>query len=245
MDAFRLSRGGGGGTGCCESTCEPVYRINGVVGASGYHQPVSTSHYFSSPEGPLTRRKIQVELAGAPVTVFTANGIFSPDGIDKGTQVLLRHAPLATAEGPILDIGCGWGPIALTLALAHPEAEVWAVDINERARVLCAENASALQVSNLRVCAPEEVPEDTRFSTIWSNPPIRVGKPALHQLLQHWLPRLAAHGGEAHLVVQKNLGADSLLSWISQMLGEQPGSFTAERTATSKGFRILRIRRDD
>lgn len=204
---------------------------------------MNSQHYFSaSPEGPFTRRAVRVTLDGREVTVSTAGGIFSPDGVDKGTAVLLKHAPDPASQGDLLDIGCGWGPLALTLAMRSPEATVWAVDVNERSRILCAENAAALGLHNVRVLAPEEVPTEIEFNTIWSNPPIRVGKEVLHGLLEHWLPRLRP-GGEAWLVVQKNLGADSLQGWLAATLPDLMGPVTVERTASSKGFRILRVTR--
>lgn len=205
---------------------------------------MSSSHYFSeSPHGPFERRRLQVELAGRPVSVATSGGIFSPDGVDKGTAVLLKHAPAPAAEGHLLDVGCGWGPLTLTMAMLSPEATVWAVDVNERARTLCVENAASLGLDNVRVMAPEEVPSGTRFGTIWSNPPIRVGKQVLHDLLELWLPRLD-DGGEAWLVVQKNLGADSLLTWIRSMLSAVGDDFEADRPETEKGFRLLHVLRD-
>ncbi len=217
--------------------------MNPHEGKSTTIHPVSSQHYFSaSPEGPFTRRRVEVTLDGRTVAVNTAGGIFSPEGVDKGTAVLLKHAPDPAATGNLLDIGCGWGPIALVLAMRSPEATVWAVDVNERSRTLCAENAAALGLSNVRVMAPEDVPSDLHFETIWSNPPIRVGKQALHDLLDHWLPRLQP-GGEAWLVVQKNLGADSLLSWITEMLSAAAGEFHSDRAETSKGFRLLHIAR--
>ncbi|NDK33053.1 class I SAM-dependent methyltransferase [Nesterenkonia haasae] len=203
---------------------------------------MNSAHYFSSPSGPFDRRRIEVTLAGRRFTASTAGGIFSPDGVDKGTEILLREVPDPAVSGHVLDIGCGWGPIALTQAMLAPQAEVWAVDVNERARTLCAENAAELELSNVTVCAPDEVPTGHRFATIWSNPPIRIGKPALHELLQLWLPRLD-DGGEAHLVVQKNLGADSLLTWLKSMLAAVGDDFTVERLTSVKGFRILRVRR--
>lgn len=204
---------------------------------------MSSSHYFSaSPDTPFERRRLQVELEGRPVTVSTAGGIFSPEGVDKGTAVLLKHVPDPAPTGHLLDIGCGWGPIALTMAMRSPEATVWAVDVNERSRTLCAENAAALGLENVQVMAPEEVPAAVRFDTIWSNPPIRVGKKVLHELLQLWLPRLA-EDAEAWMVVQKNLGADSLLTWIRSMLASVGEDFSADRPETDKGFRLLRVQR--
>lgn len=201
---------------------------------------MSTPHYFSSsPDGPFERRPVDVVLEGREVTVSTAGGIFSPDGLDKGTAVLLKHVPDPAPSGDLLDIGCGWGPIALTMAMRSPGARVWAVDVNERSRRLCAENAAALGLENVTVAAPEDVPEDVRFSTIWSNPPIRVGKAVLHDILLTWLPRMQP-GSEAWMVVRKNLGADSLQKWLSGSLSEE---HDVDRPETDKGFRLLRVRR--
>ncbi|WP_336658592.1 class I SAM-dependent methyltransferase [Leucobacter sp. USHLN153] len=203
-----------------------------------------TQHYFSaSPEGELRPREIEVELAGAPRSVVTAGGVFSPEQLDRGTAILLREIPEASSlgsagTGPLLDIGCGWGPIALGAALQQPEREIWAVDVNERSRELTRLNAERLSTRNVRVAAPEEVPEDVRFGEIRSNPPIRVGKEALHGILRLWLPRLA-DGGIAHLVVAKHLGADSLQRWIATEFTD----LHVERAARDKGFHIIRIER--
>ena len=194
-------------------------------------------HYFSArPAGPDERRTITVELAGRAVDVQTAGGVFSPDHVDLGTRVLLREVPDPPPTGDLLDLGCGWGPLALTLGLLAPEARVWAVDVNERALDLARANASHLALANVTAALPDEVPSDVSFATIWSNPPIRVGKDALHSLLASWLPRLAP-GGEAWLVVGGNLGADPLQRWLSDELG-----VAVDRAASAKGFRLLRVR---
>jgi 16S rRNA (guanine1207-N2)-methyltransferase len=205
---------------------------------------MDSAHYFSADPGtPERRRRLSVALAGRQVTVQTANGIFSPEGLDKGTAAMLRTVPDPPPSGRFLDIGCGWGPLALTLALHSPQAEVTAVEVNDRAARLCRDNAATLGLDRITVYRPEDVPETASFDLIWSNPPIRVGKEALHGILLQWLPRLAP-GGRAYLVVQKNLGADSLLPWIRAALEERrPGEFTASRHATEKGFRILLVER--
>lgn len=202
------------------------------------------AHYFSADPGTEERRRrLAVELAGRRVEVETSPGIFSPDGVDKGTAALLSVVPDPPAQGRFLDIGCGWGPLALTLALRSPDAQVVGVEVNNRAAALCRDNAASLGLDQVSVHRPEDVPADWTFDLIWSNPPIRIGKQALHELLLLWLPRLAP-GGTAWLVVQKNLGADSLLPWIRRALEETaPGEFTAERADTVKGFRILRVHR--
>ncbi|MGO1167188.1 MAG: class I SAM-dependent methyltransferase [Janibacter sp.] len=198
-----------------------------------------TSHYFTdSPAATAEeRRQLQTRLAGRDVTVETAGRIFSPGALDRATAILLDEAPEPPSAGDLLDIGCGWGPIALTLAMRSPEATVWAVDVTERTLDLTRRNAAALGLDNIRAVRPEEVPADLPFAAIWSNPPIRIGKPAAQELLRTWLPRLAK-GADAHLVIGKNLGADSYARWITDEL-----DLPVERTATSKGFRVLRASR--
>ena len=176
-------------------------------------------------------------LGGAERELEAPRGVFSGDGLDTGTEMLLRAVPEPPTEGNLLDIGCGWGPITLDLALSSREATVWAVDVNPLALEATRRNARRLSLSNVRVCLPEEVPAEVRFDAIWSNPPIRIGKAALHELLTSWLDRLT-DDGEAYLVVQKHLGGDSLQRWLDARDG-----FFAERAASKKNFRILRTGR--
>lgn len=202
---------------------------------------MDSQHYFTaSPQGPEVRRPLSVVLAGTRRELVTSSGLFSPDGIDKGTAILLDTVP-PPEGGTLLDIGSGWGPIALTMALLSPEATVYAIDVNERSIALTAENADRLGLRTIRSSTPDDVDPSLQFDTIWSNPPIRIGKQELHALLLRWLPRLAP-GGRAWLVVQKNLGADTLLRWLQE---ELPAGFVARRAETSKSFRVLEVRRPD
>jgi 16S rRNA G1207 methylase RsmC len=163
--------------------------------------------------------------------------VFAQGRLDIGTAVLFRETE-PPGPGTFLDLGCGYGVIGLAVAVASPDARVWAVDVNERAVLLANENAAALGVADrYTAVTPDEVPPDVVFDEIWSNPPIRVGKEALHALLLTWLPRLVP-GGRAVMVVGKNLGADSLQRW----LGEQ--GYPTGRLASAKGFRVLETRRD-
>lgn len=201
---------------------------------------MSDNHYFaSSPEGPLVPREIAVTLNGNRYTVLTAGGIFSPEHIDQGTQVLLTHLEKANPSGNFLDIGCGWGPIALALAMHSPKATIYAIDVNERSLELTKLNAERLGLTNIVVCKPEDVPSEIEFDEIWSNPPIRVGKVVLHQILTLWINRLTS-GGTARLVVQKNLGSDSLHKWLIQ---EFEPDFESTRIDSSKTFRVLKVTR--
>lgn len=197
------------------------------------------SHYFS-PEvsGPSEPREIDVVLRGRRARVTTDRGVFSGDRLDPGTAVLLSAVGDPPPSGTFLDLGCGWGPIAIALAQAAPQARVLAVDVNPRALELTRRNAEALGCSGIETADPDRLlaaEPGLMVDLIWSNPPIRVGKEALHALLRTWLPRLAPDGA-ASLVVSKNLGADSLQRWIETDLGQ-----STTRIASSKGFRVLRV----
>ncbi|PRY69724.1 16S rRNA m(2)G 1207 methyltransferase [Glaciihabitans tibetensis] len=197
-------------------------------------------HYFSStPESEAKLRQFHARLNGTEYELTTAGGIFSPERIDLGTQVLLGSVPAPPSEGDLLDLGCGWGPIALTLALQSPLATVWAVDVNERALDLVRRNAETLGLTNVNAVRPENVPDDISFGTIWSNPPIRVGKVVLHGMLEKWMARLEPDA-DAWLVVQRNLGSDSLHRWMEETFGDE---FSFTRENISKGFRVLRAHR--
>ena len=197
---------------------------------------MSGEHYFSEqPTGEFKPKKIVTAIDGQRVELLTAGGTFSPDHMDTGTAILLEHANQAPNSGNLLDLGCGWGPIALTLAKKNPEATVWAVDVNERSLELTRMNAEKLGLTNIRVAHVDDVPAELTFTGIWSNPPIRVGKEALHDILNKWLVRLDEEC-EAYLVVSKDLGADSLLKWMQAEFE----AMQSERIETAKGFRIIR-----
>lgn len=196
-------------------------------------------HYFTAePAGPEERRDVRVALAGRDLVLTTARGVYSPERLDPGTAVLLRGAPDPSPTGDLLDLGCGWGPIAVTLALRSPGARIWGVDVNRRALDLARLNAATAGATNATFCEPDEVPAEVRFATIWSNPPIHVGKQVLHAILERWLPRLTPEG-TAYLVVQKHLGSDSLQKWIA----EQGWGLACRRLSSSKSFRILEVSR--
>lgn len=202
-------------------------------------QPPSGDHYFAAdPSASSAVRSIELTLPeGALVQLTTDRGTFSPERVDLGTRALLAEGPTVPSAGTLVDLGCGYGPIAVTLALrGGPDTVVWAVDVNGRARDLCRANAEANGVADrVRVVAPEAIPTDLVIDQLWSNPPIRIGKAALHELLTSWLGRLAPGTGRAALVVQKHLGADSLARW----LGEQ--GWPTERVATRGAYRILAV----
>ena len=190
-------------------------------------------HYFSAdPSSPYERERFTCEVWGHELDLVSGAGVFSRGHLDHATAVLFRETE-PPAQGQFLDLGCGYGVIGLAIARAVPLATVTAIDVNERAIALANENARSLDVEGRFVaCLPDAVPSNAAYDEIWSNPPIRIGKQALHELLLTWLPRLVP-GGRAVMVVGKFLGADSLQRW----LGDQ--GYPTERLASAKGFRVL------
>jgi 16S rRNA (guanine1207-N2)-methyltransferase len=197
-------------------------------------QDEAASHYFEDPTVPSDPVIVDVTLPDTAFTMETDTGVFSRGHVDAGTSLLLRSDAALASDGDLLDLGAGSGAIAMTMARRSPGATVWAVDVNSRARHLCRRNAERNNLSNIRVASPDDVPDEVRFSAIWSNPPIRIGKPALRELLLSWLARMT-DDGTATLVVQKHLGADSLQRWLT--LEGHP----TERVASKSGFRLLSV----
>ena len=175
-----------------------------------------------------------LRVADRELTIGTDRGVFARKGIDQGTMVLLESAARPPSTGNFLDLGCGSGPIALTLAAYSPNATVYAIDINDRAQELTQSNAQLNHLSNVIASAPHEVDESIRFDVLWSNPPIRIGKQELQTLLLTWLSRLLPTG-EAWLVINRNLGSDSLAVWLTKQ------GYSTERLTSKRGFRVLRV----
>ena len=143
-------------------------------------RPLSSSkgaHYFDPvPAVESKPRKVHLHVGELAVELQADRGVFGSRGVDLGTLVLLKEAPPPPAQGDILDLGSGYGPIAITLAKQAPRARIWAVDVNERALELTRANAASAAVPNVTAHSPAEVPNDLRFDAIYSNPPVRIGK---------------------------------------------------------------------
>jgi 16S rRNA (guanine1207-N2)-methyltransferase len=195
---------------------------------------VSQQYFAEHPAARPRPGSVHVVTPDLHLELETDSGVFSPARLDAGTRLLLETAPRPAAEGDLLDLGCGYGPLALVLAARAPGARVWAVDVNTRALDLCARNAERAGLANVRCVAPGDPALPGTFDLIWSNPPIRIGKAALHELLSAWLRRLAPEGA-AYLVVQRNLGSDSLQRWLAQ------SGWPTERAAARAGYRVLRV----
>jgi 16S rRNA (guanine1207-N2)-methyltransferase len=202
---------------------------------SGDDAGAGKGHYFDpSPAVASKPRTFHLHLGELSLELQGDRGVFGSRGIDLGTMVLLREAPPPPPRGDVLDLGCGYGPIAIALARRAPGARVWAIDVNERAVELTKVNAAAAGAAGVTACRPDEVPDDVRFDAIYSNPPVRVGKGPLHELLLTWLARLRP-GGRAYLVVQRHLGSDSLAAWLATQ------GYEVMRLKSKKGYRVLEV----
>ena len=196
---------------------------------------MSSQHYFEAQPAAAHRPGlVRVVLPDVYLELDTDSGVFSPGRLDPGTRLLLEEAPGPPASGDILDLGCGYGPIACVLAARSPGVTVWAVDVNERALGLCARNAARAGLGNVRCVTPSSPEIPRHFAGIWSNPPVRIGKAALHDLLLSWFARLAP-GARASLVMGRNLGADSLHSWLEKQ------GWPVTRLAARSGYRLLLV----
>ena len=197
---------------------------------------MSSQYFAEQPAAAHRPGSVHVVLADTHLALATDSGVFSADRLDPGTRLLLETAPEPPADGDLLDLGTGYGPLALVMARRAPAARVWAVDVNRRALELCERNAAASGLPNVRCRLPDDTDLPASYQLMWSNPPIRIGKAALHDLLTSWLGRLAP-GANAYLVLQRNLGADSLQRWLAA------NGWQAGRVAARAGYRVLEVRR--
>jgi len=196
-------------------------------------------HYFSQhPAAAHRPGAVHVVLPDVHLELETDAGMFSPGRLDAGSRLLLETVPPPPASGDLLDLGTGYGPLALVMAARSPGGVVWAVDVNERALELCARNAERGGLANVRCVTPGTAGLPGQFSLLWSNPPIRIGKQALHDLLGTWLARLAP-GAPGYLVVHRHLGADSLHRWLADT------GWDTTRIAARGGYRVLRAVRGE
>lgn len=195
---------------------------------------MSSQYFTEQPTAAHRPGTVHVVLPDLHLKLATDSGVFSPARLDPGTRLLLDAAPPPPPDGDLLDLGAGYGPLALVLAARSPRARIWAVDVNRRAIDLCARNAVAAGLANVRCVAPDDASLPANLQLIWSNPPIRIGKQALHEMLTGWLDRLAA-GACGYLVVQRNLGSDSLQRWLGD------AGWETSRIAARAGYRVLQV----
>lgn len=197
------------------------------------------NHYFDeNPDIESEPKLVSGIIAGTEYTFTTDRGVFSYEKIDKATRILLDvFDDKFYGAGPntIVDVGCGYGVIACVMAQSFEEANIIAVDTNQRARDLTVTNYKKhFRNDRLRVMTPQEVDDTLEVDLVISNPPIRIGKEALFELLRGWSTCLSS-SGQMWLVIAKNLGADSTAAYLEKECG-----LKVTRVASKKGFRVFR-----
>lgn len=194
-----------------------------------------SNHYYSqNPEVKHNRHIHEVSLRGMPFRFVTDAGVFSKSGIDFGSRVLIDALELDTGAR-VLDVGCGYGPIGLTIAKLDEKAKVTMIDINERAVELAKENAKLNGISNITVMQSDvyEAVKGMKFDVIVTNPPIRAGKETVHRIFEEGF-ELLEQGGSMWVVIQKKQGAPSAAAKLEQLFGN------VEEVTKDKGYRIFR-----
>ncbi|WP_258298127.1 class I SAM-dependent methyltransferase [Paenibacillus peoriae] len=192
-------------------------------------------HYYSKrPETAHERRSLETVLRGRSYCFASDSGVFSKQGIDYGSRVLIEAMQLP-AQASVLDVGCGYGPIGLAAAALVPEGHVTMVDINERAVQLAIENAERNGVKNVTIKQSDLFAEvkNERFDVILTNPPIRAGKETVHTIFELAYEHLN-EGGALWVVIQKKQGAPSASAKIESLFGH------VEEVTKDKGYRILK-----
>lgn len=193
-------------------------------------------HYYSKkPSSKSKRKKIKIKVASLDLTLLTDAGVFSKDRIDKGSKLLIETAQKTKfAAGSILDVGCGYGVVGISLAKIYPDRFIEMVDINERAISLSSENILRNEVNNAEAYQSDlyEKVENKKFAGIIANPPIRAGKKVVHQILEEAYTYLK-EDGKLQIVIQRKQGAPSAKKKMKEVFGN------VERVALEKGYWIL------
>ncbi|PJK16368.1 16S rRNA methyltransferase [Chryseomicrobium excrementi] len=197
-----------------------------------------SNHYYSNrPNVESKPSSISHTGRGHQFTLETDRGVFSKSGVDFGSRVLMEAFQAPQIEGDFADVGCGYGPIGLTLAKDFPGRVVHMVDVNERAVELAGKNASRNGIQNVRIAVSdgmERVPD--QLAAVITNPPIRAGKETIFRFYQQAYDRLAS-GGELWVVIQKKQGAPSTKDFLEELFSE------VEVVEKVKGYWILNAKK--
>jgi len=195
-----------------------------------------TNHYYSqNPEVGSDPQHFTFDLRGHSFRFKTDHGVFSKKEVDFGSRVLIDAFEPSEVEGPVLDVGCGYGPIGLSLAKEFPERIIHMIDVNERALSLASENAKANGIGNVEIYRSDRLAqvEEKKFSAILTNPPIRAGKETVHAIFTESAEHLAENG-ELWVVIQKKQGAPSAMEKMEELFSN------VEVVVKKKGYYILR-----
>jgi 16S rRNA (guanine1207-N2)-methyltransferase len=200
-------------------------------------EPLPDHYYSRKPNADSNPKYWDFTLNNSRFRFKTDNGVFSKNEVDFGSRLLIETFTLPEVDGPLLDVGCGYGPVGLALAKQNPNFTVHMVDINERALELSRDNAKANGVENVLIYESDKLEgvKETNFSAILTNPPIRAGKKTVHDIFAQSKDKLAS-GGELWIVIQKKQGAPSAVDKLNQLFGE------VEVVDKEKGYFIIRAK---
>ena len=198
-----------------------------------------SDHYYSNkPQTESKPRQWKFTLLGFEFKFETDAGVFSKSEVDFGSRVLIDTFEMPEVEGDVLDVGCGYGPIGLSIAKANPERFVHMLDVNTRALQLAEKNASVNGVQNVRIFESDGLSNvgDVKVAAILTNPPIRAGKETVFRFYDGAFEKLVS-GGELWVVIQKKQGAPSSVSHLEEMFSE------VDVVEKKKGYWIIRAKK--
>lgn len=189
-------------------------------------------HYYTeNPNSAHDERRIALQALGNDLTFVTDAGVFSRDGLDRGTEVLLEALP--PLEGRVLDLGCGWGAVGVALGKRYPALDIVMTDINSRAVELARRNLAENGVTAAVLQGDGFDAVEGRFDAIVTNPPIRAGKAVIYGLFARAREYLEPDGA-LYVVIRKQQGAPSALKYLKEIYSR------AETVDRASGFHVLR-----
>jgi 16S rRNA (guanine1207-N2)-methyltransferase len=199
---------------------------------------MSEHYYARNPKVKSEPKEWFAELLGKKLQFKTDAGVFSKGEVDFGSRLLAETFVMPVTEGDVLDVGCGYGPIGLSIAASYPERNVHMIDVNERALALCAHNAEQNGISNAKIYPSNALTAVTAegFAAILTNPPIRAGKETVFSFYDGAFSKLRV-GGELWVVIQKKQGAPSSIARLTELFSE------VETVVKQKGYYILRAKK--
>lgn len=200
-----------------------------------------SNHYYSkNPEVESNPVYWDFSLRENTFRFKTDRGVFSKKEVDFGSRLLIETFKNDKSEGKILDVGCGYGPIGLSLAKSFPKAFIHMVDVNQRALELAQENATLNQLENVKIYESDRLlqVEEGGFDFILTNPPIRAGKKTVHEIFEQSYEHLADLG-ELWIVIQKKQGAPSAIEKLETMFGQ------VDVVEKKKGYFIIKAKKVD
>jgi 16S rRNA (guanine1207-N2)-methyltransferase len=198
-----------------------------------------TEHYYSRIQKVESDPKYwDYTLRNASFRFKTDNGVFSKKEVDFGSRLLIESFEMPSLEGPVLDVGCGYGPIGLAIAKGNLERTIHMIDVNERAIDLAKENAELNRIQNVAIYESDRLlnVEEKKFVAILTNPPIRAGKKTVHDIFEQSYDHLVSQG-ELWVVIQKKQGAPSAIEKLNEMFS------AVETIDKSKGYFIIKAKK--